>query len=133
MNMRSDRNEFKISFREPRYIVDETNGVVICLLDYTAHSPIMCDYAVYPNYDWPNPLCQLTSKAVVFAKKGDKFDVNIGKKVALAKAENKAYAYTYNYFARGAKDLAKALDAIEDFRDKVDRVKKHNIEYMKRF
>lgn len=133
MNMLGGRNEFKLSFKEPKYIVDETNRVVICLLDYVAHSPAICDYAVYPNYDWPNPSFRLTSKAVVVTKKGDKFDINVGKKVALAKAENKAYSYTYNYFARGIKALSSALSAINDFKHKVKRIKKHNIEYMKKF
>lgn len=133
MRCRSDRNEFKVSFREPKYIVDEPNQVVICLLDYTAHSPITCDYVVWPDPNWPNPACQLTSKAVVHTKKGDKFDVNVGKKVALAKAENKAYSYVYNYFVRGTKDLENALKALKDFKNKVKRVKEHNIEYMKKF
>lgn len=126
-------NNIKISFKEPRYIIDEVNKVVICLLDYTADVPLVCDYTVYPCADFPNPLCMLTSKSVVRAKSNDVFDVNVGKKVALAKAENKAYSYVYEYYKRGIKPMKAALKALEDFNNKVQRVKEHNIEYMKKF
>lgn len=126
-------NNIKISFSEPKYIVDEVNKVVICLLDYTASAPLMCDYSTYPSNEFPNPVCTLTSKSVVRAKDNDVFDVTIGKKVALAKAENKAYSYVWEYYKRGIKPLLNALDALEDFKCKVDRVKEHNVEYMKKF
>lgn len=126
-------NDIKISFKEPKYIVDEVNKVVICMLDYSTSVPLMCDYSTYPSSDYPNPVCTLTAKSVVRAKDNDVFDVNIGKKVALAKAENKAYSYVYEYYKRGIKYLVRALDALEDFRNKVDRVKAHNVEYMKKF
>ena len=126
-------NNIKISFEEPRYIIDEVNKVVICLLDYTADVPWVCDYAVYPSADFPNPLCMLTSKSVVRAKNNDTFDVTVGKKVALAKAENKAYSYVYEYYKRGIKPMTAALKALENFNNKVKKVKEHNIEYMKKF
>ena len=131
--MRPSIDDIKVSFKEPRYIIDETNKVVICLLDYTADVPWMCDYAVYPSMEFPNPLCVLTSKSVVRAKDNDTFDVNVGKKVSLAKAENKAYSYVYEYYKRGIKSMTIALNALNNFKKKVNRVKNHNIEYMKKF
>ena len=126
-------NNIKLSFREPTFVVDSKNGVVICKLKFTSQVPYINDLVVYPSKEWPNPLCTLEVKGVAFTNKGDTFDETIGKKVALAKAENKAYNYVFNYYKRGLKDLFKALDVLEDFAYKVQRVVEHNVEYIKKF
>ena len=105
--------------------------MVICHLEFTASIPEMIDYASVWKED--NPRYKQTVKSVVFSKNEDNFDVNIGKKVALAKAENKAYSYTLNYYKEAKAKLCRALDAYDDFEDKVWRVKAHNVEYMRKF
>lgn len=127
------RNNIKIKFQPPKYIIDEKNGVVICHLKFFAESPSCVNYASKCTYHTSPTCTEQTTKAVVFAKNNDKFDVNIGKKVSLAKAENQAYSYVRNWAKTAQKELAMALDAIEDFEFKVERVKKHNIEYMRKF
>lgn len=127
------RNNIKISFEAPEYIVNESAGMVICKLKFLVNVPSVIHFcSKIPFHE--NPVCTVqTVKTVVFAKNNDVFDVNIGKKVALAKAENKAYSYTYEFVKSTQKPLANALDVIEDFRDKCQKVKAHNIEYMKKF
>ena len=127
------RNNIKIKFQPPKYIIDEKNGVVICHLKFFAESPDCINFASKCAYHTSPTCIEQTSKAVVFAKNNDKFDINIGKKVSLAKAENQAYSYVRNWAKTAQKELAMALDAIEDFEFKVERVKKHNIEYMRKF
>lgn len=126
-------NNVKIHFRNPEYIVDEANGVVICKLKFTCSVPDFVHYASRCAFH-ESPTCtEQIAKSVVFAKNNDKFDVNIGKKVSLAKAENQAYSYVRNWAKTAQKELAMALDAIEDFKFKTEKVKKHNIEYMRKF
>lgn len=126
-------NNIKIKFQPPEYIIDEKNGVVICHLKFFAKSPCCVNFASKSAYH-TNPTCtEQTAKAVVFAKNNDKFDANVGKKVALAKAENQAYSYVRNWAKTAQKELVIALNAIKEFEFKVEKVKKHNIEYMKKF
>ena len=127
----ANRNNIKLHFREPKFIVVEKNKMVICHLTFDASIPEMIDYAATWHED--NPRYKQTVKAVVFTKKEDEFDINVGKKVALAKAENKAYNYVLNYYKQAKNKLCRALDAYDDFENKVNRVRAHNVEYMKKF
>ena len=127
------RNNIKIKFQPPIYIVDEKNGVVICKLNFSCSTPDVVHYVAKGDlHDCP-VYKEQTVKSVVFAKNNDKFDINIGKKVSLAKAENQAYSYVRNWAKTAQKELAMALDAIEDFEFKTEKVKNHNIKYMKKF
>lgn len=127
------RNNIKIKFQPPIYVVDEKNGVVICKLNFSCSTPDVVHYASKCAFH-ESPACtEQTVKSVVFAKNNDKFDANIGKRVALAKAENQAYSYVRNWAKTAQKELAMALDAIEDFEFKTEKVKNHNIEYMRKF
>ena len=126
-------NNVKIHFRNPEYIVDEANGVVICKLKFTCSVPDFVHYASKCAF-YESPACtEQTVKSVVFAKNNDTFDANIGKRVALAKAENQAYSYVNNFVQSCKKELEIALRAINNFKCKKTKVKNHNIEYMRKF
>lgn len=127
------RNSIKIHFKNPEYIVDEANGVVICKLRFTCSTPNLVCYVSRCAFH-ESPACtEQTVKSVVFAKNDDKFDANIGKRVALAKAENQAYSYVNNFIQSGKKELEQALQAVNNFKCKKTKVKNHNIEYMRKF
>lgn len=127
------RNNIKITFRQPQYIINEHVGVVICKLEFSVDAPKAVNYASVGTINSSPYHFIQTAKAVSFAKDNDKFDVNVGKKVALAKAENKAYSYVKEWAKTAKKELSMCLDAIEDFEFKTERVKNHNVEYMKKF
>lgn len=127
------RNSIKIHFKNPEYIVDEANGVVICKLRFTCSTPNVVHYISRCAFH-ENPACtEQVAKSVVFAKNDDKFDANVGKRVALAKAENQAYSYVNNFIQSGKKELEQALQAVNNFKWKKAKVKNHNIEYMRKF
>lgn len=126
-------DNIKIHFEQPEYIVDETNGVVICKLKFNTTAPLMVRCCgIIPISKDPTVIEQVV-KTVVFAKNGDKFDVNVGKKVALAKAENRAYSYVKNWMMLAHKEVVKTVRAMEDFKNKAEKVRAHNVEYMKKF
>lgn len=125
-------NNIKIHFKQPEYIVDEANGVVICKLKFIVTAPFMVRCTMSPIHEDPT-LTEQVIKTVVFAKNGDKFDANVGKKVALAKAENRAYSYVKNWMMLAHKEIVKTVRAMVDFKDKAEKVKAHNVEYMKKF
>lgn len=126
-------NDIKIHFKQPEYIVDEANSVVICKLRYRVSAPRLIKWANDITVHKDPVLTEQVVKTVVFAKNGDKFDVNVGKKVALAKAENRAYSYVKNWIMEGHKNIVKSVRAMKDFKEKAEKVKNHNIEYMKKF
>lgn len=127
------RNNIKIKFDKPIYAVDEKNGVVVCTLRYKADAPstvIFASESTINNSPWH---MTQSVKAIARAKDNDTFDVNVGKKVSLAKAENLAYSHVNNWSKTAQKKLIGALSATIDFSNKVKKVKKHNVEYMKKF
>lgn len=126
-------NNIKIHFKQPEYIVDEANGVVICKLKFNTTAPIMVRWGIISPIHEDPTLTEQVVKTVVFAKNGDKFDVNVGKKVALAKAENLAYSYVNNWVKSANKELINACAAIREFSNKTNKVREHNVEYIKKF
>lgn len=127
------RNNIKISFEKPIYAVDEKNGVVVCTLKYKASAPAGIIFASKSTiHGSPWHMHQMV-KAVAFAKNNDKFNVNIGKKVSLAKAENLAYSHVNNWTKTAFKELCRTSNAIVEFSRKTKKVREHNVEYMKKF
>lgn len=127
------RNNIKISFEKPSYVVDEKNGVVICKLAFKVDAPSCVTFASKGRIN--NNPCHFvqTSKGVAFAKNSDTFDINIGKRVSLAKAENLAYSWVNNWAKSAQNELVNAISTIIDFSNKTRKVREHNVEYIKKF
>lgn len=127
------RNNIKISFEKPIYAIDEKNGVVICTLKYKASAPAGVIFASESTiHGSPWHMNQMV-KAVARVKDNDTFDVNIGKKVSLAKAENLAYSNVKNWMMLAHKEVVKTIRVMKDFKDKAEKVRAHNVEYIKKF
>ena len=127
------RNNIKIKFFKPVYNVDEKNGVVVCTLKYKVDAPSTIIFASESTiHGSPRHMIQ-TVKTVARVKNDDSFDVNVGKKVSLAKAENQAYSYVNEWAKTAFKSLCGASDAIVEFSRKTRKVREHNVEYMKKF
>lgn len=125
------RRDIKLVFDAPQYTIAENNNAVICHLTCKIEAPeaLKYGYECYNLY----PLERTVYKGVAIAKDNDAFDVNVGKKVALAKAENQAYRRFANYLSRFYKTLNDAADAIKAFDAKSKKVVNHNISYMRKF
>ena len=127
------RNNIKIKFDKPIYAVDEKNGVVVCTLKYKVDAPSTVIFASESTInDSPWHMTQ-NVKAIARAKDNDTFDVNVGKKVSLAKAENLAYSHVNEWVKSAFKALCSASDAIVEFSRKTKKVRDHNIVYMRKF
>lgn len=134
-------DRLKIKYGTPEYVVKEDSKVVICYLPYSFENwdkrikrLISCNF-VFEHFDDIIPLYgeYAKVKAVVRCKGNDVFDVQKGKKIALAKAENKVEM-----------KVLSILNAINDFFiesaftlkqrmiDSINNIK-HNIEYISKF
>lgn len=127
------RNNIKISFEKPIYTVDEKNSVVVCTLRYKVNAPLIVTIASRGTIHGSPWYMTQSVKAVARVKDNDVFDVNVGRKVSLAKAENLAYSYVNEWAKSAFKSLCNASDAIVEFTRKATKVRAHNVEYIKRF
>lgn len=121
------RNEIKLKFQEPEFIVDEKNGVVICKLSFDDLYPRCIEETFYI------PHIMHTVKGVARVGENDAFDVNVGKKIALARAEQKAYKKVQKYLDQHVVKLLSVMDKIGKFRHKAFNVIEHNREYINKF
>lgn len=132
--MINDRNEIKISFKEPKYHIDVANKVVVCILEGEPQFPKNIDYTMTTVTDLNYlDINEIKVKAVAKLNPGDVFDEEIGMKVALAKAENKAYTQLCLHLKEYMKSINKIINQSKDFFYKSAMVIEHNDKYLEQF
>lgn len=79
-------------------------------------------------------ICYPTYRFIGIAKlhNGDKFDFNVGSKIALAKAERKAYKTVGKIIKRDSKYYISLSNSMSEFVAKAANMVKHNDEYIKK-
>jgi hypothetical protein len=124
------RNEIKISFIDQRFYVDQKRNEVHCVLNFKPLYPSFIQ-SILTQLGWYTPNWTVRSSA--YLKEQDSFDIVKGQKVALAKAENKAYCKV-GRILKLVQEYIKLSDwQISSFCDKVDNVNNHNLEYINKF
>ena len=107
-------NPIKLSIKRTEYITDNktyTKCILSCRLKGQDLLPIT---------------------AIARIKENDKFDFELGCKIALAKAERKAYKYVRDVIKSEFKRLSILIDNMTDFAIKSNKIIKHNTEYIKK-
>ena len=123
------RNEIKINFTNQRFYVDQKHNEVICVLSFKPLYPLFIKSVLKQIGCLPLAAVRCAARL----KDGDIFDLEKGQKVALAKAENRAYR-AVNKQLKKAQEYIKLSDwQISSFCDKVDNVNNHNLEYINKF
>ena len=125
------RNEIKIKFKDPEYFVNEEKGIVVCNLHYYVDYPRDLAKVFYWTVD-TSPV-RGVCKAVAKLGEGETFDLNVGKKVSLAKAEQKAYNKVFKYCLKAINNCAGMIEKLHNFAEKAVRVIDHNEEYISKF
>lgn len=123
-----NRNDFKLTFdkQNTQFFVNEKKGTVSCII--TA-------YLVTPSsYDWDSPV-SISSKVfkytgVAKCHADDTFDVERGKRIAMAKAENKIYLKAVAYLEKEQEHIIFMNKAITEFTEKAYHQCTHNVEYI---
>jgi hypothetical protein len=123
-----DRSDIKLSFikSETKFYVDEKKGVVACVLTSELKTPFGFASPVYL------PSRIFTCKGVAKCHEVDVFDEERGKRVALAKAENKCYFEAMKWTHEQLEYIDFISDCIYDFHDRGIIQCEHNLEYIKR-
>lgn len=124
----------KTSIENFKFYVNEKKRMVTCVLNYyyTMDHRVESFVGNLNKDFWPYK--PFTSVGVAKCDKDDVFDVNIGKKVAQAKAESQMYKDAADYMINTlAKFETHVGSDIVDFLDKADRTIAHNDEYIRKF
>lgn len=111
---------FKLQFIDKRFMVNKEKGIVTCFLPTILHSVD----GVFP--------IPVTGVGIARLKDGDVFDEEIGKKIALTKAENNAYRKASTKVTRRLNEYIALANKCGDFIEKSDGVIEHNIKYINR-
>lgn len=114
------KNKIKLSIIDTKY---ESNGktYVKCILTCNL---VHCESKAKQR------LPKFVGEAVL--KDDDKFDYQIGSKIALAKAERNAYKAISKILKEEYKDLFNLVTDLDNFIHKSENIVKHNTEYIKK-
>ena len=123
-----NRNNIKISYLgEPKYYINEKKRTVTCnLLGMLVGPTFNGDY--WDNINFPSPMYNIFSTA--HCRKGDKFDIERGKRIALSKAENKMYNTALLEVSTVAERLDFMRKACDEFARKSIICQSHNNDYI---
>ncbi len=121
-------NKIKLSFSKPKY--QTVGNEVYCTLQYTVKVPGSYSdmIATVPN---DNLTYTATAKAACNSDSDDVFDKKLGRDIARARAEAKAYKQADDLVKKQVQKLVKIYhDMTLDFSEKVDYIQKHDAEYV---
>ena len=111
-------DNIKISIKDTRYSVH--NNIIICYLYVAVNASLVDDYDRARTF---------TGQTTCLAT--DKFDFEKGKRIALAKAELKAYDFVLRYVKNLSCEYKKRVQICDAFEKKATKQIKHNIAYIK--
>lgn len=124
--MYSNGNKIKLSFSKAKY--KTVGNTVYCTLQYTINIPATdSDMMFIAGYN--EQTYTATGKAT--CNSDDVFNKQIGREIANARAEAKAYKHTQNLVNKQVKEMIKKYyDMVLEFDEKADFIQRHNAEYI---
>lgn len=129
--MRYNRNNIKITFiGEPVFVIDEKQGTVFCTLKANLVAPRPVADGTPYNFAATVYDKQFIVKAKAKCSINDKFDLDRGKRIAMAKAENKIYAAAGLYLKDAQRAFALMFKASTDFLGNAKKYRGHNYDYI---
>jgi hypothetical protein len=129
--MRYNRSNIKVSFTgEPFFTINESEKTITCTLKANLVTPVPVQDDVPANSEAFIYGAAFSVVAKAKCSKNDVFDIERGKRIAMAKAENKIYAAAEFYLRKMRKSFAMMVTAIDDFNKKAVRCAAHNLDYI---
>ena len=121
-----DGNKIKLSFSRAKY--QTVGNTVYCTLQYTVNVPGACSKMIATM---PNDYTVYTATGKATWNSCDVFNKWIGRKIANARAEAKAYKHAQTLVKKHVKEVIKRYyDMTLEFDEKADFVQRHNVEYV---
>lgn len=125
-----DRNDFKLSFfkEDTEFYVNEKKKTVACTIVGLLNTP--CEFHFRNDVPFVIESERFTATGVAKCSDGDVFDIERGKRIALAKAENKAYRKASRHLFGLQKHLSFLSSGIDKFLSKSFNQCSHNEEFI---
>lgn len=120
-------NKIKLSFSRAKY--KTVGNTVYCTLQYTVNVPEACSDMIVTMKMGNELPYTATGKAT--CNSDDVFDKHIGREIAEARAEAKAYKHVQTLVNKQVKEVIKKYyDMTLEFDERADFIQKHNAEYV---
>ena len=116
----------KITILKKSFESDNATFVRCKLLCTVTSTSRFCKNYPFLLYD------SLLYTGVAYLKKGDKFDYNVGSRIALAKAERESYKRISAIFKKQNESLKVFVKETDDFVQKANKIVNHDTEYIKK-
>ena len=130
-----NRHDIKVSFGRPKYVTE--NNKVKCTLNYRINVPTFVHYDADFNESAVHSYGEFvlgerhTVTGVAICGPDDKFNKQVGREIAEARAEAKAYKHAAILVKKYVKAVADAYANMSlEFEAKADQVQRHNKEYV---
>ena len=121
-----DGNKIKLSFSRAKY--QTVGNTVYCTLQYTVNVPGAYSKMIATM---PNDYTVYTATAKATCNSDDVFDKHIGREIANARAEAKAYKQAQTLMNKQVKEVVKKYyDMVLEFDEKADFNQRHDAEYV---
>ena len=122
-----DSNKIKLSFSRAKY--KTVGNTVYCTLQYTVNVPGASSEMIVTFM--PNDYAVYTATGKATCSGNDVFNKQIGRKIANARAEAKAYKQAQALINKQVKEvIRKYYDMVLEFDEKADFIQKHDAEYV---
>lgn len=115
------KDKCKIKFSDDIKYTDLGDGQTRCVINYTIN---LFDYGKDPIDDF--------AIGISTCHKDDEYDFEIGKKIARAKAENKAYRRLIKIISKLTEKLKNEVEDLTEVEEKLDTYYSHNLDYINR-
>lgn len=134
-----DRNNIKLSFDRPKYVTE--NNKVKCILNYRINVPSFVHNEDRFSAKGYNPTAVNsygefnlgevhTATGIAICGPEDNFDKRVGREIAGARAESKAYKHAEKLVKKYVKTIVDTYNnMVLAFEAKADHVQRHNAEY----
>ena len=125
-----ERNDFKLSFfkEDTEFYVNEKKKTVACTIVGRLNTP--CEFSFHNKVPFVVPSEMFATTGIAKCSNGDVFDIERGKRIALAKAENKAYRKASRHLFELQKHLSFLSSCIDKFLSKSFHQCSHNDDFI---
>ena len=121
-----DGNKIKLSFSRPKY--QTVGNTVYCTLQYIVNVPGAYSDAIVIV---PNEKLTYTVTGKATCNGDDVFNKQLGREIANARAEAKAYKQAQTLMNKQVKEVVKKYyDMVLEFDEKADFIQRHDAEYV---
>lgn len=119
---------FKVHVEPVQYVVNEDKKVVVCITEVYLDTPMIESNSYSASFY--NEMYRERVVGIAKCSPNDTFDVEIGKQIAYARAENKAYDIARKYVEKTKRDIDNIKFLCDKFVDKASYCIEHNNEYI---